>query len=81
MDYAITTFAPFVFTWRRTQEIFELLQMGYVFPALADAILLPDMFGYKYNDPEDGMSKMKDIIKVGVKKIFLGMNILLERML
>lgn len=54
MDYAITTFAPFVFTWQRTQEIFELLRMGYVFPALADAILLPDMFGYKYNNPEDG---------------------------
>lgn len=54
MDFAITTFEPFEFTWERTKEINALLHAGYVFPALADAILLPDMFGYKYNDKSDG---------------------------
>lgn len=57
MDYMVTTFSPFTFTWRRTQEIYALLQMGYVFQALTDAILLPDMFGYKYNDPKDGKTE------------------------
>lgn len=49
-----TTFEPFSFSWQRTKEINDLLMKGYVFPALTDAILLPDMFGYKYNDPDDG---------------------------
>lgn len=54
MDYMITAFKPFKFYWQRTKEINTLLNTGYVFPALTDAILLPDMFGYKYNDKSDG---------------------------
>lgn len=57
MLYSVTTFAPFEYSWDRTREIYELLKMGYVFPALTDAILLPDMFGYKYNNPEDGKTE------------------------
>ena len=54
MDFMITKFEPFDFSWQRTREINVLLNAGYVFPALTDAILLPDMFGYKYNDKSDG---------------------------
>ena len=50
----ITKLKPFDFSWRRTKEINALLNAGYVFPALTDTILLPDMFGYKYNDKSDG---------------------------
>lgn len=49
-----TVFKPFEFVWDRTKEINDLLKHGYVFPALTDAILLPDMFGKEYNDPSDG---------------------------
>ena len=54
MDFMTTRFKPFDFSWQRTKEINALLNAGYVFPALTDAILLPDMFGYKYNDKSDG---------------------------
>lgn len=57
MDYMTTSFEPFSFSWRRTKEINDLLMRGYVFPALTDAILLPDMFGYKYNDATDGKTE------------------------
>lgn len=50
----ITTFEPFSYSWQRTKEINDLLMKEYVFPALTDAILSPDMFGYKYNDQDDG---------------------------
>lgn len=52
--YCTTVFKSHEFEWRRTKEINELLKAGYVFPALTDAILLPDMFGVKYNNSEDG---------------------------
>ena len=54
MDFMTTRFKPFDFSWQRTKEINALLNAGYVFLALTDAILLPDMFGYKYNDKSDG---------------------------
>ena len=54
IQYAMTTFEPFDFYWQRTKEINALLNAGYIFPALTDAILLPDMFGHKYNDKLDG---------------------------
>ena len=43
MDFMTTRFKPFDFSWQRTKEINALLNAGYVFPALTDAILLPDV--------------------------------------
>lgn len=68
--YAVTTFSPFNFSWKRTKEISELLKMGYIFPALTDVILLPDMFGQKYNDPVDGKTEDERHYKGWCKKNF-----------
>lgn len=54
VQFCVTDFKPFQFHWARTAEICELLHMGYVFPALTDAVLLPDMFGWEYDDAKYG---------------------------
>ena len=70
MDFMVTKFKPFDFNWQRTREIKALLNAGYVFPALTDAILLPDMFGYKYNDASDGNSENERHYKGWCKEHF-----------
>lgn len=68
--YMLTTLAPFDFCWERTKEINQLLNTGYVFPALTNAILLPDMFGYKYDEEDDGNTETERHYKGWCKKNF-----------
>ena len=69
-DFCMTTFHKYDYSWRRTAEIKSLLDAGFVFPALTDAILLPDMFGYKYNDADDGKTENERHYKGWCKRHF-----------